>query len=192
MPEQSVCTRCGQAPTRQWLQLVSLVMLTITIACNSLVGLYLLPRLVVGRERPFLFRGWLWFNDKFSMFGWVVVALALLAWSYWARRDAELQLKEWLARALLILLLLAGAGKALLPRVPAKWVGGIPAALKSYPDVALTVPWGTIVLVVGILCLNPETRDSLLGDGRVLSLVCAGLLLLLVVLVLFAWAATFH
>ena len=192
LPQQSVCTRCGLVPTRQWLQLVSLVTLTVTIACNSLVDLYLLPRLVAGRQRPLLFRGWLWFNEKFSLFGWVAVASALLAWSSWSRRGSEMQKKEWMARWLLILLLLVGAVAVLLPWMPARAVAGIRAALNSHPDMALTLPWGTIVLAVGILCLNSETRDSLLGNGRVLSLVSAGLLLLLLAMVLLAWSATFR
>jgi hypothetical protein len=191
-PQQSVCGRCGRAPTRQWLQLVSLVTLAVTIACNSLVDVYLLRGLVAGRPHVALFRAWLWFDEKFSLYGWVGVALALLGWSFWLRRASEIQKKEWVARWLLILLLLEGAITMLLPRVPAGSVANIRATLDSHPEAALTLPWGTVALVIGALCMNSETRDSLLGHGKVGSFVSIGLLFLFLVVVLLAWSATFH
>ena len=192
LPRQSVCTRCGLTPSRLWLQLASLLLLTIVIACNSLVDLYLLPRLVTGHQPRPLFRGWVWLDEKSSSYGWVAVALALLAWSFWSRRDSEAQTREWIARWYLILLLLAGAAKVVLPWVPTDSAASLHAALSRHPQLTLVLPWGTIVLVVAILCLGSETRDSLLGNGRVLSLVSAGLLLLLLAMVLLAWSATFR
>ena len=190
LPQQSVCSRCGLAPTQHWLQLVGLVTLAVTMACNALVSMLLLPRLVDGQHAPAVFRGWLWFSDKFSSYGWVAFAVALLVWSFWLRRGHKLQKKEWLARLVLLLLLLGGFMALLLRWVPARVLRVIPAAISRHSGSAAAVPWGVIALVAGVLCLNVETRDSLLGDGKVLSLVSVGLLLLLLTMILLAWFAT--
>ncbi len=190
LPQQSVCSRCGLAPTQHWLQLMGLVTLAVTMACNALVAMLLLPRLVAGQQAPALFRAWLWFSDKFSSYGWVAFAVALLVWSFWLRRGQKLQKKEWVARLLLLLLLFGGFAALLLRWVPARAVTVIRAAINAHPGSASTLSWGVIVSVVGLLCQNVETRDSLLGDGKVLSLVSVGLLLLLLTMILLAWFAT--
>jgi hypothetical protein len=45
-----------------------------------------------------------------------------------------------------------------------------------------------VVFVIALLCINAETRDSLLGHGKVLSLVSLGVLLLLVALTIAGWS----
>ena len=189
-PRQSVCSRCGAVPTRQWLQLVSLFTLVVTFACNSWVDLYLLRRLVAGSTHPAAFHAWRWFNEKFSLFGWAAMAVALLTWSLWPRRDSEMQKKEWMARSFLMLLLLAGAVILLLPKIPGDGAAHFRGALTNHPAVVLSLPWAIVALASGILCLDSETRDSLLGHGRVSTLISGGLLLLLLSMILLAWSAT--
>jgi len=191
-PRQSVCSRCGAVPTRQWLQLVSLFTLVVTFACNSLVDLYLLRRLVAGSSHPAVFHAWRWFNEKFSLYGWAALAVALLVWSIWFPRDSEMQKKEWLARCLLILLLLAGGMALLLPKIAGNRSAHLLGTLRNHPAVVLTLPWGIVALAAGILCMDSGTRDSLLGHGRVSTLVSGGLLLLLLSMILLAWSATFR
>jgi hypothetical protein len=49
-----------------------------------------------------------------------------------------------------------------------------------------------VALVAGVLCMNTETRDSLLGRGRTSTLISAGILLLVLTMILQAWSATFR
>ncbi len=44
--------------------------------------------------------------------------------------------------------------------------------------------------MITLLSINGETRDSLLGHGRILSVVSLGLLLLLLALTFVGWAYT--
>lgn len=189
LPRQSVCTHCNVTPTQHWLQLVSLTTLTIAIACNSLVALFLLPRLVIGEQPPFLFRAWLWVDEKLALYGWVAAAVALLVWAYWPRYGYEPEKEVRIARALLILLLLFAGAALLLTWMPLQSAGGMRAAVEDHPGLILTLAWGVVVLVVGVLCSNGETRDRLLGKGRALSLVGLGLLFLVLMLMLLSWWA---
>ena len=192
LPKESVCSRCGSIPTRQWLQLTTLLMLMVTFACKSLVDLYLLRRLIAGRSHSLSIRAWAWFNEGFSLYGWVLVAVSLLVWSIWSRRDWTKQITEWMTRGLLILLLLAGGAAALLPHIPGRRAAGIRTVLSRYHDGALMLPWGIVALVAGVLCLNTETRDSLLGRGRLSTVISAGILLMVLTMILQAWSATFR
>src|ERR1700738_4749918 len=80
LPRQSVCTRCKAAATRHWFQLMSLVTLMLALACNAVVALTLLPRMISAEHPRFVFRAWLWFDHQAAMYGWVPLAMALLAW----------------------------------------------------------------------------------------------------------------
>jgi len=192
LPKESVCSRCGSVPTRQWLQLVSLLTLVVTFTCNSLVDLYLLRRLVAGNSHFLSFRAWLWFNDGFSTYGWAAIAIFLLVWSIWSRQDWVKQITEWVTRGLLVLLLAGGAAAALLPHVPGRRAAEIRAFLGRHHDAELLLPWGIVALVAGVLCLDSETRDSLLGRGRLSTLISAGILLVMLTMMLQAWSATFR
>lgn len=187
LPRQSICSHCGSPPTRHWLQLVSLVTLTIAIACNSLVALFLLPRLITGEQPPRLFLAWLWFDEKLSLYGWAAAAAALLVWAYWPRYGYEPEKEMRIARGLLIVLLVAGFISLLLPWIPVATAASVRTAVESHPGLTLTSAWGVVILAVGVLCLNGETRERLLGDGRVLSLVALGLLFLVLSLILLGW-----
>ena len=191
LPKESVCTRCGVAASRHWLQLASLATLTVAIVWNSLLALFFLSRLANGEQVP-LFRGWLRFNDRVASHGWVAFALALLIWSFWARRGYSLPRREWVARWLLILLLMVGIVASPLPWLPPRLVSTLRVLTHDYPGLAPTLAWVLIVSVVGILCMNSETRDSLLGHGRALTLVSLGLLVLILGLMTLGWSATYR
>lgn len=193
LPHESVCTRCREAPTRQWLQLIGLAMLAITVVFNSFSAATLFPRLAASGAQSWQFHVWFQLDDLFSEYGWIAAAVAVLVWSFWGRRGYQLRKREWLARVLLILLLLV-AGIGALP-LPKKFLGRaaeIRSTLQNSPGLGPTLAWVPIVLVVGILCLNNETRDSLLGHGRVLSLVSLCLLCLMLALATMGWSTIHH
>lgn len=191
LPKQSVCTRCGVASTRHWLQLMGLLMLMVAVACNSLVGLFLLPRLATGDQARLLFRAWLWFDHKASLYGWVAVAAGLLAWDFFVWRASRPKIKGWLTRKLLTVVLVAGVT----PIIPIPWwvpagqpPQGFFAAIGKYPGLPSLLAWGLVLLVATLICTNAETRDSLLGHGRVLSLIGLGVLLLVLAMTVVGWA----
>jgi hypothetical protein len=185
-PQESVCTRCGVTSTRHWLQLMSLMSLTVAAACNSLVALTLLPRLVTGHPPHLLFRAWSSFNHHASSYGWIPIALGLFAWNLRAPRGSKSKVM------VSALVLLAGVAPVVSWCLPAgQRSAGILAAIDKNPGLPSAAAWGIIALVFGVLCLKPETRDSLLGHGRTLSLLSLGLLLLVLVLTLVGWSATY-
>src|SRR2546427_9351546 len=87
-PKKPVCTGCGAAPARHWLQLTSLMVFVLAALCNSLVCWFLLPRLVSVRNAQ-VFRGWLWFDEKASLYGWAPIILGILAWDYFIWRRSR-------------------------------------------------------------------------------------------------------
>jgi hypothetical protein len=185
---------------------MSLVTLGIAAACNSLVACLLLPRLAAGHNRlaishaGFAARAWLWTDLKASAYGWIPLALGLLAWDYFVRQESHAvmseKIKGWLVRALLIVGFVTGA----VPLVP-QWLRP-PAAmlatraklphlpmLTSVSGLTWLLPWGMVGLAAALLCINAETRDSLLGHGRVLSAVSLVTLVAVLMLTLLAFPA---
>jgi hypothetical protein len=188
LPRQSVCTRCGDVATRHWLQLVSLSALVLALVGNSLVGWYFLPRHTTLHSRAF-FHSWLWIDDKLALYGWVPIAVALLAWDFFVWQSSRPKIKAWFTRKLLTFALLASVA----PFIPTWIPAGQPSAnfltqLRSHPGLPSALAWGVIIIVVCLLCSNSETRDSLLGQGKTLSLVGLGALLLLLALTFAGWA----
>ena len=51
--------------------------------------------------------------------------------------------------------------------------------------------WGVVLVVTIILCIDPESRDYLLGHGRTLSLVSTGMLVLVLAMTLIGWSLTY-
>jgi hypothetical protein len=207
LPAQSVCTRCGVTSTRHWFQLMSLTALVLAAAANALVGCLLLPHLAARRvhglalsHEAFAVRAWLWTDLKAALYGWIPLALGLLAWDYFIRQESapvmSEKLKGWLVRGVLVLAIATG----LAPLVP-HWlrppaaVLGMTAKLPSLPALsalsgfAWLLPWGLLALAAALLCINAQTRDSLLGHGRVLSTVSLAALGGIVVLVLLVFPA---
>jgi hypothetical protein len=192
LPRQSVCTRCGAAATRHWLQLIGLTTLLLAFASNSLVGWILLPRHTGSGRGHSLFRAWLWFDDKIALYGWVPLAIGILAWDFLVWRGSRRpKIRGWVTRKLLTFSLVAG----MTPFIPSWVPAGQPSQnfltmIRSHPGLPLALAWGVVVVVVGLVCAEAETRDSLLGQGKVLSLVGLGVLVLVLGMTVLGWSIT--
>jgi hypothetical protein len=189
LPRQSICTRCGEPSTRHWLQLISLTTLMLAVAGNRLVAYFLLPGRTTGQHAHLLFRAWAWFDQKAAWYGWMPLAFALLAWDLFVWRHSRPKVKGWVTRKLLTFALVAGAT----PMIPAWIPAGQPSpsfmnAVNKYPGQLSSLAWGVVVVVIALLCSNSETRDSLLGHGKALSLVSLGVLLLLLTMTIVGWS----
>lgn len=196
-PKHRVCAGCGAVPTRQWFQLMSLITLLAAVACNSAVAWLVLPRLAHAHRAAGFFRAWLWMDNKVAIYGWIPIIGGLLAWDYFIWRRAKLKgtrpkIKRWITRKLLTLV----AGIALTPLIP-WWVpagqvsqqfldvigrrGGLPA----------TLAWATAGFVLALLCGHRQTRDSLLGHGKALSLISLGALVSVLAFTLIGWSLAY-
>lgn len=189
LPKQSVCSRCHRVPTRYWFQLMSLVTLLVALVCNGLVGIFLLPRYVSAHNSRFVFRAWWWLDQNFSLYGWVVIALALLAWDYFIWKEARPRVKGWVTRKLLTLSLATGIA----PMIPWWLPAGQPpgeflAMIGKYPGLPAVLAWSVVLVVSVLLCIDPESRDYLLGHGRILSVVSTGFLLLVLSMTILGWS----
>lgn len=182
-----MCSRCRVAPTRCWLQLIGLITLAVAAMSDSFAFLILFPRLVT-RQNHWVFHAWLWMNHVLSSFGWAVVAVGLLVWSLWGRRGYKIQAMEWLARPVLVLTLVGGLIFPLLPQIHGRYASAIRFVSHNRPGFGPTMGWGLIAVVLTSLCMNSEIRDSLLGHGRVLSLISLGVLILVTAMTLVGWS----
>ena len=126
LPKQSVCTRCNASATRHWFQLMSLVTLLLAVCCNTLVAFLLLPRLNSAVHPHFIFRAWMWFDRQMGLYGWVPLAMALLAWDLLVWKEARPKIKGWLTRKLLTISLAAGIAPILPWWLPAGQPPGTP------------------------------------------------------------------
>ena len=184
---KSSCERCGQLSSRHWLQLLSLCTLLVVVAFNAVVAIYLLPRHASGQDTRLLYRAWLWTDYKIAFYGWIPIAAALLAWDFllWQSRP---KVKAWVTRKLLTFTLLASVAPFLPSWVPAGQPSpGFLTTIERYPGLPAALAWGAVVVVTNLLCINRETRDSLLGHGRALSLISLGLLALVLVMTIAGW-----
>lgn len=195
-PEKQTCTRCGKVPTQQFVQLMALAVLLLTIIGNSITGWMLLPKLEATHPKLFLFRAWLWSDMECARYGWMPVAAALLAWEFFVwrkfrKKKAMPKIKGWVSRKVLTFVLAAGFAPILPWWLPA----GQPsdktmAVLSRYPGLPCVVSWTAILVVAVVLCMKAETRDLLLGRGKVLTGVSLGVLILFLALTLVGWSLT--
>lgn len=188
LPKQSVCTRCKRVPTRYWFQLMGLVTLLVAVACNALLGALYLPRMVETHHARMLFRAWYWVDQKAALYGWVPLAIALLAWDYLVWKAARPKIKGWFTRKLLTFSLAAGIAPILPWWVPA---GQPPteflAMIGRHPGVPALLAWAVVLLVAALLCADAESRDYLLGHGRALSVISTGVLLVVLGMTVWGW-----
>ena len=196
-PEKPRCTRCGAAPPQQFVQLLALAVLLLTLIGNSLAGWLLLPKLAANHPQHVFFRAWLWTDLKGAQYGWMPLAAALLAWEWFVwrkvrkKRQTVPKIKGWVSRKVLSFVLAAGFA----PMLP-WWIPiGQPsdktlAALASYPGLPCAVSWSAILIVSVVLCIKADTRDLVLGRGRVLSLLSLGCLTAFLALTLVGWSFT--
>jgi hypothetical protein len=188
LPKQSVCSRCKNVPTRYWFQLMSMVTLLLALACNAVVGLTMLPRLAGGPHAPFVFRAWWWFDRQAAAYGWVLLAMGLLAWDYFVWKEARPKLKGWFTRKLLTFSLAAGVAPMIPWWIPAgQPPGQFLSMIGRYPGMPEMLAWAVVLVVVVLLCIDAESRDYLLGHGRTLSVVCAGLLVVVLGMTVVGW-----
>jgi hypothetical protein len=170
--------------------MMSLVTLLVTVLWNALVGMLLLPRLAEARHSHFV-RAWLWFDHNAALYGWVPLACALLAWDYLVWKDGRPKIRGWFTRKLLTFSLAAGFAPMLPWWIPAgQPPGEFLAMIGRYPGVPAPLAWGVVLLVLLLLCINAESRDYLLGEGKGLSMTSVGLLLLVLGMTLLSWSAT--
>jgi hypothetical protein len=195
LPKQSVCTRCNTSATRHWFQFMSLMTLLLAVACNALVAFLLLPQLVESAHSAHareLFRGWMWFDRKSAMYGWAPIAAGLLAWDYLVWKEARPKVRGWFTRKLLTLSLAAGVAPILPWWIPAgQPPGQFMSMIAKYPGLPVLLAWAVVLVVLVLLCIDAESRDYLLGHGKVLSLVSMGLLMLVLTMTVVGWAATY-
>jgi hypothetical protein len=171
---------------------MSLVTLMVAVACNALVALIFLPRLAAGTHTPAIFRAWLWLDYKFAMYGWVPVAIALLAWDLLVWKEARPRVRGWFTRKLLTFSLAAGVAPMLPWWVPAgQPPGQFLAMIGRYPGVPAALAWSVVLVVVVLLCSDAESRDYLLGHGKTLSVVSVGALLAVLTMTIVGWSITY-
>src|SRR5258708_21605210 len=112
------------------------------------------------------------------MYGLVPLATGLLAWDYFIWKEARPKVKGSLTRKLLTLSLAAGVAPLLPWWIPA---GQPPAEffamISRHQGVPILLAWGVVTVVSIVLCIDPESRDYLLGHGRTLELLHTGNLL---------------
>ena len=179
------------APTRHWFQLMSLLTLLVAVLCNSLVGQFLLPRLAEGRHSRLVFRAWLWFDNNAALYGWVPIAVGLLAWDLFVWKGARPKVKGWFTRKLLTFSLAAGLAPMLPWWIPAgQPPGQFQSMIGRYLGGPSLLAWGVVLVVVVLLCINAESRDYLLGHGKALSMVSLGLLSLVLTMAVVCWSVT--
>ncbi len=193
-PERPVCTRCGRAPLHEWIQLVSLAVILLATIGNSVTGMYLLPKLSAMHPSTLFFHGWLWVDRECTMYGWMPLATAILLWEFLVYRKIRkakpvTKVKGWVSRKILAFVLAAGFAPILPWWIPANQPSDkILATISQYPGLPCAISWGGVLLVAIVLCVKAETRDSLLGNGKVLSMVSLGVLALFLTLTLVGWS----
>jgi hypothetical protein len=171
---------------------MSLVTLMLAVACNAVVALLLLPRMTNGDHSRFLFRAWLWFDHKAALYGWVPLAIALLAWDFLVWKEARPRVKGWFTRKLLTLSLATGVAPMLPWWVPAgQPPGQFLSLIGKYPGVPAVLAWGVVLVVMVLLCSDAESRDYLLGHGKTLSIVSVGALMLVLTMTIVGWSVTY-
>ena len=191
LPKQSVCTRCRRVPPRYWFQLMSLVTLLVAVVGNGLIAIFLLPRFVMAHNARFMFRAWWWLDQKAALYGWVLFAVSLLAWDFFVWKEARPKLKGWFTRKLLTLSLATGIAPLIPWWIPADQPPGeFLSMIGKYPGLPAVLAWSVVLVVSVLLCIDAESRDYLLGHGRILSIVSTGLLLLVMTMTVVGWALT--
>ena len=171
---------------------MSLVTLLVAVACNGLVAMFLLPRFIANNNPRPLFRAWWWFDQKAALYGWVLFAVALLAWDYFVWKEARPKVKGWFTRKLLTLSLATGIAPMLPWWVPAgQPPGQFLAMIGKYPGLPAVLAWGVVLVVSVLLCIDAESRDYLLGHGRTLSVIATSMLLVVLSLTIVGWSLAF-
>jgi hypothetical protein len=196
LPQKPTCTRCGRAPTHDLVQLIGLAIVLLVVMGNSMVGLYVLPKISITHPSVFFFRAWLWTDRQGSLYGWMPLAAALLLWEFFVWRKVKrpkpvTKVKSWISRKILTFVLAAGFAPILPWWLPASQPSDKTlAVLSSYPGLPCAISWGGVLLVIVVLSVKAETRNSILGRGKTLCLASLGAMAVFLALTLFGWRLT--
>ena len=185
---QSTCG-CGAVATRHWLQFVSILTLLLAGVMNFFVIRSMMSTALGNASLPFLIRIWIGISEFLSIHGWLVLAVALLVWAFWPHHGYTPEMPVRIGQGLLILALLSGLTGVIFPFIGADWAKGVNDFLAGNPGVIPTLNWSLVVLALGGICYNAETRDFLLGTGKILSMVSLGVLSLVIILSIATWAS---
>src|SRR6266853_1658281 len=60
-----------------------------------------------------------------------------------------------------------------------------------HPGVPVMLAWSVVLFVTVLLCIDPESREHLLGHGGTLSLISTGMLLLVLTMTVVGWSLTY-
>src|SRR5258708_13978992 len=111
------------------------------------------------------------------MYGWVPLALGLLAWDYFVWKDARPKVKGWFTRKLLTFSLAAGVAPLLPWWIPAGGPpGGFLAMIGRPPGVPILLAWRVVLGVPIFLCVCPPSPGFFLGPRGTHVLVSTGIL----------------
>ena len=61
----------------------------------------------------------------------------------------------------------------------------------KYPGLPAALAWGVVLVVTVLLCIDAESRDYLLGHGRMLSIVSTGLLVVVLAMTVVGWTLSY-
>ena len=101
------------------------------------------------------------------------------------------KIKGWISRKMLTFVLAAGFAPILPWWIPAGQPSDkIMYTFATHPGSPAMVSWSAILVACALLCANAETRDMLLGRGKVLSMVSMGFVILVLSLTVVRWSLT--
>ena len=101
------------------------------------------------------------------------------------------KIKGWISRKMLTFVLAAGFAPILPWWIPAGQPSDkIMSAFATHPGLPALVSWSAILVACALLCANAETRDMILGRGKVLSVVSLSVMILVLSLSVVGWSLT--
>jgi len=62
------------------------------------------------------------------------------------------------------------------------------STIGRYPGLPNALAWASVLAIATILCFNTETREGLLGKGKVLSFISLGAILVLLSMTVVGWS----
>jgi len=116
-----------------------------------------------------MFRAWWWFDQKAAMYGWVPLAIGF--WPGTISCGKTPAQGQGLVYAQTADVFSRGRVAPLLPW----WIpAGQPPSqffemIGRHQGVPILLAWGVVLVVTILLCIDPESRDYLLGHGRTLE-----------------------
>src|SRR5207253_9969611 len=112
-------------------------------------------RLTASAHGSSVFRAWLCYDYQTAHYGWVPIAVPLLAWDFFVWEEARPKVKGWFTRKLLTVSLAAGVAPMLPWWVPAgQPPGQFLAIISRYPGLPAGLAWIVVLVVVALLCAD--------------------------------------